>query len=101
MNFENRVDRMERRLATGEVDVVFIISDDGRTPEIARINGEEFARHESETLQSLADRALRAYRSSHAPTEDVSVLIMDCRAETSFTGQPPSPFQDLGLGELR
>ena len=92
---ENRVDRIERRLATGEIDVVFIISDEACAPTVARINGEEFIRQGNETLHDLADRALRLYRTQHKPTDDISVVIMDCRADTSFDTQESfSPFCD-------
>lgn len=98
MRLENRVDRIERRLATGEIDVVFIISDEERVPDLARINGEEFKRQENETLQQLAERALQLYRTQHKPTDDVSVVIMDCRAEASFdTQEPVTPFQDCAV----
>jgi len=79
MLIETRVDRIERRLAGGETDVVYVITREGYSPRIARINGEEFPRQEGETLQDLADRALEQYRTRYKPVEKVSVLIMDCR----------------------
>ena len=76
---ETRIDKIERRLASGEIDVVFILSNEGQAPATARINGEEFPRREEETLQELAERALRQYRMQHQPAQAMSVLIMDCR----------------------
>jgi hypothetical protein len=76
---ETRVDKIERRLASGEIDVVFIISNEGQAPASARINGEEFSKREEETLQELAERALQQYRMEHKPAQTISVLIMDCR----------------------
>lgn len=79
MNVETRVDKIERRLASGEIDLVFVITNEGCPPQTARINGEQFSRQEDETLQDLADRALQQYRMQHKPANHVSVLIMDCR----------------------
>lgn len=79
MIIETRIDRIERRLAGGETDVVYVITREGYSPRIARINGEEFPRQEGETLQDLADRALEQYRTRYKPVDKVSVLIMDCR----------------------
>lgn len=79
MNIETRVDKIERRLASGEIDLVFVITNEGCSPESACINGERFPRQEEETLQDLADRALQQYRKQHKPAHPVSVLIMDCR----------------------
>ena len=79
MIIETRVDRIERRLAGGETDVVYVITREDYSPRIARINGEEFPRQEGETLQDLADRALQPYRTRYKPVDKVSVLIMDCR----------------------
>ena len=76
---ETRIDKIERRLDSGEIDVVFIISNEGQPPATARINGEEFPRREEETLQELAERALQQYRMQHKPAHTFSVLIMDCR----------------------
>ena len=76
---ETRIDKVERRLDSGEIDVVFIISNEGQPPATARINGEEFPRREEETLQELAERALQQYRMQHKPAHTFSVLIMDCR----------------------
>ncbi len=75
-----RIDKIERRLASGEIDVVFILSNEGQSPASARINGEEFPRREEETLQELAERALQQYRLQHKPAQTLSVLIMDCRS---------------------
>jgi hypothetical protein len=79
MNIETRVDKIERRLASGEIDLVFVITNEGCPTRSARINGEQFPRQEDETLQDLADRALQQYRMQHKPARNVSVLIMDCR----------------------
>lgn len=79
MNIETRVDRIKRHLASGEIDLVYVITDEGCSPESARIDGEQFSRHDDETLQDLADRALQDYRRQHKPANHVSVLIMDCR----------------------
>ena len=76
---ETRIDKIERRLASGEIDVVFILSNEGQAPTSARINGEEFSRRQEETLQELAERALQQYRMQHKPDHTLSVLIMDCR----------------------
>jgi hypothetical protein len=76
---ETRVDKVERRLPGGEIDVVFILSNEGQSSATARINGEEFPRREDETLQELAERALQQYRMQHKPANTISVLIMDCR----------------------
>lgn len=81
MTIETRIDRIERSLASGEIDVVFVITTEGQAPRAARINGEEFSRREGETLEDLADRALQQYRMRHKPASDFSVLIMDCRPE--------------------
>ena len=79
MNIETRVDKIERRLASGEIDLVFVITNEGCPPRTARINGEQFSRQDDETLQDLADRALQKYRIRHKAANPVSVLIMDCR----------------------
>ncbi|TSA42106.1 MAG: hypothetical protein D4R58_00640 [Betaproteobacteria bacterium] len=79
MNIETRVDKIERHLANGEIDLVFVITNEGCPPQSVRINGERFSRQEDETLQDLADRALQQYRMQHKPTNNVSVLIVDCR----------------------
>ena len=79
MNIETRIDKIERQLASGEIDLVFVITNEGCPPQAARINGEKFSRQEDETLQDLADRALQQYRMRHEPADNVSVLIMDCR----------------------
>ncbi len=76
---ETHIAKIERRLAGGEIDVVFIISNDGQLPANARIHGEEFSRREGETQQELAERAWRQYRMQHKPEHAVSVLIVDCR----------------------
>ena len=76
---ETRIDKIERRLESGEIDVVFILSNQGQSPATARINGEEFPRREEETLQELAERAWQQYRMQHKPAHSLSVLIMDCR----------------------
>jgi predicted RNA-binding protein Jag len=76
---ETRIDKIERRLESGEIDVVFMLSNEGQAPASARINGEEFSRREEETLQELAERALQQYRMQHKPEHTLSVLIMDCR----------------------
>lgn len=76
---ETRIDRIERSLASGEIDVVFVITKEGHRPRTARINGEEFSIEEGESPQELADRALQQYRMRHKPASDFSVLIMDCR----------------------
>jgi hypothetical protein len=76
---ETRIDKIERRLPGGEIDVVFILSNKGQSPATARINGEEFARRKEETLQELAERALQQYRIQHKPANTISVLVMDCR----------------------
>ena len=79
MNIETRIDKIERHLAGGEIDLVFVITNEGYSPRTARINGEQFSTQEDETLQDLADRALQQYRMQHKPANHVSVLIMDCR----------------------
>ena len=79
MIIETRIDKIERRLDSGEIDLVFVITNEGRSPQAARIDGERFSRQEDETLQDLADRALQQYRMQHKPANEVSVLIMDCR----------------------
>jgi len=79
MTIETRIDRIERRLASGEIDVVYVITREGYLPRIARINGEEFPRQEGEFLPALTDRVLVEYRTRYRPVEKVSVLIMDCR----------------------
>jgi len=79
MTVETRIDRIERRLGGGEIDVVYVITREGYLPRIARINGEEFPREEGEFLSALTDRALQEYRSRYRPVDKVSVLIMDCR----------------------
>jgi len=79
MNIETRIDKIERHLASGEIDLVFVITSEGDSPQAAYINGEQFSRREDETLQDLADRALQQYRRQHKPANHVSVLIMDCR----------------------
>lgn len=79
MIIETRIDKIERHLARGEIDLVFVITNEGDSPQTARINGEKFSRQEDETLQDLADRALQQYRMQHKPDNNVSVLIMDCR----------------------
>jgi hypothetical protein len=79
MIIDSRIDRIERRLDGGRIDVVYVITREGHSPCIARINGEEFPKQECETLQDLIDRTLQQYRTRHEPVEQVSVLIMDCR----------------------
>jgi len=79
MTVETRIDRIERRLGGGEIDVVYVITREGYLPRIARINGEEFPREEGEFLSAFTDRALQEYRSRYRPVDKVSVLIMDCR----------------------
>lgn len=76
---ETRIDKIERRVDSGEIDVVFILCNEGQSPATAQINGEEFPRREGETLQELAERALQQYRMQHKPAHTFSVLIMDCR----------------------
>jgi hypothetical protein len=79
MDIETRIDKIERHLAGGEIDLVFVITNEGYLPQTARIDGEQFSRQEDETLQDLADRVLQQYRMQHKPADNVSVLIMDCR----------------------
>lgn len=79
MNCRTRIDKIVRRLPAGEIDVVFVISNEGATPAAAQIRGETYAREESESLPDFADRALIQYRSQHKPIDNVSVLVMDCR----------------------
>lgn len=79
MHIETRIDKIERQLASGEIDMVFVITNEGDSPRTARIDGETFSRREDETLQALADRALQQYRMQHKPANNISVLIMDCR----------------------
>jgi len=79
MIIETRIDKIERHLASGEIDLVFVITNEGYSAQTARIHGEKFSRQEDETLQDLADRALEQYRMQHKPASNVSVLIMDCR----------------------
>ncbi len=84
MTIKTRIERIDRSLASGEIDVVFVITNDGEAPRTARINGEEFPRQEGESLQDLTERALQQYRLLHKPTSDFSVLIMDCRQQPLF-----------------
>ena len=86
MIIENRIDKIERRLASGEVDLIFVITTEGCTPQTARIDGEKFWRQEGETPHDLADRAVRQYRMQHKPVDNVSVLVMDCRPERPWRG---------------
>jgi hypothetical protein len=79
MTIEPRIDKLERRLASGEIDVVFIISNEGQAPTTARLNGEEYSRRDGETLHELAERAWRQYRTQHQPVHKFSVLVLDCR----------------------
>jgi hypothetical protein len=79
MILETRIDRIERRLAGGEIDVVYVITREGYSPRLAWINGEEFPRQDGESLPDLTDRALQQYRVRCKPKDNVSVLIMDCR----------------------
>jgi hypothetical protein len=79
MRFETHIDRIERQLPSGEIDVVFVITNEGCMPRAACIHGENFSRRENETLYDLADRALQQYRTEHKPANNVSVLVMDCR----------------------
>jgi len=79
MVIETKIERIERRWDSGEVDVVYVISREGYSPRIVRINGEEFPRHDGETFPDLADRALQEYRVRFKPVDRVSVLTMDCR----------------------
>jgi hypothetical protein len=79
MIIETRIDRIERRLADGAIDVVYVITREGYSPQLAWINGEEYPRQEGETLHDLTDRALLQYRVRCKPKDNVSVLIMDCR----------------------
>ena len=79
MNIDTYINRIERRLDGGKVDVVYVITREGYTPRKAWINGETFPRQDGETLEELADRAAGEYRLRCQPKENVSVLIMDCR----------------------
>ena len=79
MIIETRIDRIERRRANGEIDVVYVITREGYSPRLAWINGEEFPRQDGETLHDLTDRALQQYRVRYKPKDNVSVLVMDCR----------------------
>ncbi len=79
MHIETRIDKIERHVARGEIDLVLVITNEGCPPQTARINGEQFSRQEDETPQDLAERALQQYRMQHRPGNNVSVLIMDCR----------------------
>lgn len=79
MNIETRIDKIERRLASGSIDLIFAITNEDCSPRDARINGGTFSRQEDETLQDLADRVLQQYRMPHKPANNVSILIMDCR----------------------
>ncbi|MDP2240650.1 MAG: hypothetical protein Q8K18_10890 [Burkholderiales bacterium] len=79
MIIETHIDKIERHLDSGEIDLIFVITNEGYSPQTARIHGEKFSRQEDETLQDLADRALQQYRMQHKPAKKVSVLIMDCR----------------------
>jgi hypothetical protein len=79
VNIETRIDKIERHLASGEIDLVFVITNEGDSPPTAQVNGEQFSRQEDETLQDLADRALQQWRMPHKPANNVSVLIIDCR----------------------
>jgi len=46
---ETRIDRIERRRASGEVDAVYVITREGYSPQLAWINEEEFHRQDGET----------------------------------------------------
>ena len=79
MIYETHIDRIERRLIDGKIDVVYVITREGHAPRLASINGEEFPRREGETLDDPTDRALQQYRERYWPRDNVSVVIMDCR----------------------
>ena len=64
MVIETRIDRIERRRASGEIDVVYVITREGYSPRLARLNGEEFPRQDGETLHDLADRCITAVSSA-------------------------------------
>jgi hypothetical protein len=73
-----RVDKLHRTLASGEVDVVFVVRREDRAPRAAWITDEEFPRRANESVDALVDRALRDYRNRHPPRDPVSTLIVDC-----------------------
>lgn len=73
-----RIDKMHRRLPTGEVDVVFVVRREDRQPSAARIADEEYPRYPDEGVDALVDRALRGYRDKHPARQPVSALIVDC-----------------------
>jgi hypothetical protein len=79
MSVHTQINRIERRLESGNVDVIYVITQDGCQPRSAWINGESFPRHDNESVEDLADRAATEYRWRRPPTDNVSVLIMDCR----------------------
>ena len=79
MHIETRIDKIERCLDSGQIDVVYVVTREGYTPRLAWINGEEFPRQAGETFHALTDRALQQYRMRYKPKDNVSVLIMDCR----------------------
>jgi hypothetical protein len=79
MSIETHINRIERRLDDGKMDVIYVITREGHPPRKAWINGETFPRQDGETVEELADRAVVEYRLRCQPRENVSVLIMDCR----------------------
>ena len=79
MKVDTHVNRFERRLDSGKVDVIYVITREGHAPQRAWINGETFPRQDGETVEDLADRAAAEYRVRSQPRDNVSVLIMDCR----------------------
>ncbi len=76
---DTHIDRIERPLGGGILDVVYVITRNGYEPSKAWINGETFPRNDGETIEELADRAVAEYRLRCPPKDGVSVLIMDCR----------------------
>jgi hypothetical protein len=74
----SRIDKLNRTLPTGEVDVVFVVRREDRAPRAAWITDEEFPRRPHESVEALVDRALRHYRLDHPPRDPVSALIVDC-----------------------
>jgi hypothetical protein len=72
------IDKLNRSLPGGAVDVVFVVRRESAAPRSAWITGEEFPRRPEESVDALVERALRDYRLKHPPRERVSALIVDC-----------------------
>lgn len=80
MTVETRVERIKRSLASGEIELVFVITNGSESPRTAWIDGAAFKWQWDVTLRDLADRAPRQYRMQREPAAGASVLIVDCRS---------------------